>query len=175
MINSDINPRSRQKKTPLWSARFPKGASRRTALELFTSAFGDFLFNLFLKRKVFSVWSGGTCLSFSLHTRVFVTFVTLDKHCDTSRLFNPKQVEAGHFLGLLTEDFQRNLSVGRFVLQMTFEECMQMSLKVFFLVFHRHVWGGVWHALQDGHVAGRNHREDEGQGETSDVESPVCS
>lgn len=32
--------------------------------------------------------------------------------------------------------------------------------------FPRHIWSCVWHSLQYGHVAGRNHREDEGEGRT---------
>lgn len=37
---------------------------------------------------------------------------------------------------------------------------------IFFLhLFFRHFWGCVWHSLQNGDVAGRNHREDEGEGE----------
>lgn len=33
----------------------------------------------------------------------------------------------------MADDIQRNLSLVRFVLQMTFEDSLQMSLKVFFL------------------------------------------
>lgn len=44
--------------------------------------------------------------------------------------------------------------------------------------FPRHIWSCVWHSLQNGHVAGRNHREDEGEGRTltsvrlTEAESP---
>lgn len=70
MIYSDINPLSHQNKTCLWSVCVPKGASTRKMLELLE----------FLAVYLFSVWSGGSWVSLSLHTQVFVTFVTLDKH-----------------------------------------------------------------------------------------------
>lgn len=104
MINSDINPLSRQEKTCLRSACFPNGASRRKNFGTF-GVFGQFIslifFFFFEENVFFSVWRGGACQSFA-------TFVTLDKHCSTSRLFNPK-VDVGHFRGLLPQRLFRGI------------------------------------------------------------------
>lgn len=138
--------------TPVfWWANFPKFTK---VCATFPAAFGGlvFLISLFLNRRVFSAcWSGGTCL----HSSCF------------------QKWRSAIFRRINTQGFQRNAFVGRFDLQMTFEDRLQMSFKAFFCVLRRHVWGGFWHAFKDGHVAGRNHGEDEGEGKTSDVERPA--
>lgn len=57
-----------------------------------------------------------------------------------------------------------------FVLQMTCSWRLANKMggpdQTFFTVSCRYIWGSVWHPLKNGHVAGRNGREDEGEGKT---------
>lgn len=87
MISSDINPLSRQKEACLRSAGF-HGASRRETVELFSQLLEFWTVSFW---TVFSVWSGGTCLSFTL---VFTTVVTGDKRCSPRDFLIPKWTSA---------------------------------------------------------------------------------
>lgn len=40
--------------------------------------------------------------------------------------------------------------------------------------FSRHFWGGIRHSLKNGHVPGRNSREDEGEGKTQTSGAYAC-
>lgn len=46
------------------------------------------------------------------------------------------------------------------------EQIMDFGVCYFSFFFSRHIWGCVRHSLQNGYVAGRNSREDEGEGGT---------